>query len=336
MKWRGVLLSVAAAAACAAAATWLVTYQPTAQASGDTSIAQYPIEPVAFSDAQPVLLTLMPAPERDVASPATGTVTSMRCKPGTALATGDILLGIDQRPIIVIVTTAPVFRDLNGGERGADVKALQAALRSLSYAAPETGRFDWQTRDAVQEFMHDRGVTLTGDEWGTLQMSRVVWVPPGSTVAGCPLRVGDAITAGGAIASLVDGGGTITYAAPATQIEGARVLTVGDTRVEAAGSPLTDEAAVAAVFASPAGTAALKSTDKTLSAQWELATPVEAYPVPPSSLFGIADGAACVSSAGTVSAVTILASSLGTTYVTFSGAPPAAVDVFPPPGAACG
>lgn len=335
-NWRGIVVAALAAATLAAAATGLIVYEPETLTDSEADAARYPLEIVSFTDPQSVTLTLHPAEPLTLAAPRGGTVTRDRCTSIDELTTGTVIAEIDQRPVIAFRTKAPLFRDLTGNETGADVAAVQKELRALGYDAPSNERYDWLTKAAMNAFLRDHGLHSSNAEWGVLSLGTIVWVPAGDTaVEECSARVGDRLSDGDPLLHLASDPGTIEYTGEAASVDGERVLVIGDARIPAPGSPIDDAAAVREILATPEGAAAARREEKTLGAVLELAEPTDAYPVPPSALFGIDGAAACVSDGGAAHPVTIAASSLGLSYVTFDTAPPAAVDVFPDRATPC-
>ncbi|MFD6564669.1 peptidoglycan-binding protein [Micromonospora profundi] len=78
-------------------------------------------------------------------------VTDVRIKPGDEVKAGQVLLAVSARPLIVLPGKLPAYRDLKPGDRGADVRQLQAALRSLGFGpiGDSAGYFGAATRAAV-------------------------------------------------------------------------------------------------------------------------------------------------------------------------------------------
>jgi hypothetical protein len=72
-------------------------------------------------------------------------------KPGTIIAT------VSGRPLIVISTSVPLYRDLKDGDNGQDALALQNWLVSIGYRPSKTGVFDQSTQEAVAALYRDVG-----------------------------------------------------------------------------------------------------------------------------------------------------------------------------------
>jgi len=316
----------------------LVLYEPEGATATEADTAEYALESSAFTDARPVTLTLHPTDPTLVGAPAGGTITADPCPHLEELKTGAVIGEIDQRPIIAFRTKAPLFRDLRGGETGADVDAVQSALRGLGYEASTSGQYDWLTKAAVNAFLKDRGVVTNSGDWGALSLTTVVWIGHSgtATVADCVAGVGDRVEEGDPLLSLITDPGSVTVSDVDSAVEGDRVLLVGDVRIPIAGSSIAEPDAVRQILATNDGSAAALRDEKTFGAVSELSAPINAYPVPPSALFKIDGTHACIAHSEEGFPVTIAASSLGLSYVVFEGLAPSAADVFPDRTLSCG
>ncbi|MFC9845673.1 peptidoglycan-binding protein [Streptomyces sp. NPDC060223] len=80
---------------------------------------------------------------------------------------GDVLMRIDDRPVVLLAGKVPAWRDLRPGmSDGADVKELEAALLALGYGTKgdgyPDGHWDSRTTDAVEEFQGKTGAVVDG------------------------------------------------------------------------------------------------------------------------------------------------------------------------------
>ncbi len=91
-------------------------------------------------------------------SDSTPIVTSSR-PDGDQLTSGDVLLGVSYRPVIVLEGDTPLVRDLATGSEGPDVEILQAALARLGFldAVEVDGRFGSETRRALSGLYEQAG-----------------------------------------------------------------------------------------------------------------------------------------------------------------------------------
>lgn len=87
-----------------------------------------------------------------------GTVTALP-RAGDVVGSGEQLLAVDGRPMLVLPGETPLWRVLRLGDEGADVATLRQALIALGYAAGEPGgtTFDRSLDEAVGALYRDRG-----------------------------------------------------------------------------------------------------------------------------------------------------------------------------------
>ncbi|BCW34892.1 hypothetical protein StoSoilA2_09480 [Arthrobacter sp. StoSoilA2] len=82
-------------------------------------------------------------------------ITSMLVAVGDTLKPGTIVATVSGRPLIVISTSVPLYRDLKDGDNGQDVSALQKWLQSMGYLPSMTGVFDKYTQESVAALYRD-------------------------------------------------------------------------------------------------------------------------------------------------------------------------------------
>jgi hypothetical protein len=120
---------------------------------------------------------------------------------------------------------------------------------------------------------------------------------------------------------------------------GDRVLVVGTERVPLAADVKLDDPARAALLASPQAQKILNTDDDKIEpvipAVLELASATDAAAVPAASILVDSTGACVFAPTGDASRVTILASSVGKTYVAADATLPDSVLFDPPKGAKC-
>lgn len=318
------LLCLASAAVAAALIAFLL-YQPVPASLATPAAPEWiTLTEEQLTDSRLVDLDLTLGEESTLRAPVTGLITGSRCAAGAAIASGTTTFRVDQFPLVALHTATPLWRDLSFGVEGDDVAALQLELSRLGYLVTETERFDWQTWvawDALSE-------SLGGDtDYGSLALSQVLWLPEVETrVASCPLGLGQAATQGEPLVTLprpLLAGAVTSY--PTDLVPGARRLVVDAIDIE-----LDDVGRVSA-----AGLSALEGTDSfaafSLSpddapptAELVLADPVTVYPVPPAAVAMAGDAKACVTlDTHETAAVTVVASRLGRSYISFVKAPEA-------------
>jgi len=91
---------------------------------------------------------------------------------------GEVLMRIDDRPVVLLAGKVPAWRDLRPGmSDGADVKELEAALLALGYGTKADGypddHWDSRTTGAVEEFQEKTGAVVDG----VVSLGDVVFAP---------------------------------------------------------------------------------------------------------------------------------------------------------------
>ncbi|PST48549.1 hypothetical protein COO72_07445 [Bifidobacterium callitrichos] len=316
-----------------------------------------------FDDARSVQLTVTLGTSSTVVSPVSGTVTASRCAVNAVVASGGAPISVDAIPVLALHTVTPPYRTLTSGTKGPDARALNDALRSLGYAAPDSDWFTWNSITAYNKLADSVGARRITKEGGwAIDPSFFIWLPSASaTVAECRVSVGRQITQGAEL--LVTSAAPVKAALPAGAatgdlVAGDRVLTIGSTTVPipVGTAELTDPGVLSAITGSTeyrlaslgggsgqmgaggSGSGASDGEGGTVqvSYTWRLAQPIEAVTVPPSSLYRASGGKACVTVSGKPTPVTIIASQLGKTMVAPDGVDPfSSVDVSPTSDAAC-
>jgi hypothetical protein len=76
---------------------------------------------------------------------------------GSKVSNGEVIAEVSGRPIIVLLGSVPVFRQMEGGTKGVDIRQLQSALRTLGYPVLVSGEFDAVTKDAVKRLYRKHG-----------------------------------------------------------------------------------------------------------------------------------------------------------------------------------
>ncbi|MBA8952133.1 peptidoglycan-binding protein [Actinomadura namibiensis] len=146
--------------------------EPQAKAPVRTGTAT--VERQDIVDTESVDGTLTYSGEREVRTGASGTVTAAPDE-GDAIARGRTLLKVDGRPVTLMYGSTPMYRTLQEGVEGADVRQLEKNLAALGYGGDLTvdGEFTAVTADAVREWQDDRGLAETG----AVTPAQVVFLP---------------------------------------------------------------------------------------------------------------------------------------------------------------
>ncbi|MFI2215162.1 efflux RND transporter periplasmic adaptor subunit [Streptomyces sp. NPDC020141] len=122
--------------------------------------------------------TLGYAGSYDVVNKTSGTVTRVPAV-GQVIREGKPLYWVDGEPVILLKgARTPVYRALERGDEGEDVKQLNAALVELGYATdeqidPDSDYFSRQTRWALKKLQDDIGV----EETGKLGLGQALFLP---------------------------------------------------------------------------------------------------------------------------------------------------------------
>lgn len=294
-----------------------------------------PVTYMTFDDARQTSFTLVTGASDDVSLTRAGTVTSLACKVGGTVASGDVPLSIDSIPVVALHTSYPLWRDLLPGDEGLDVGAVQSELSRLGYRSGKSAVMDRATIKALIAFFTDRGYARPD---GSLLRTAFLWLPSSEVVVGsCPLKIADVVQAGD---TFVKSGGGLVALHPALPTEGialgARVVSLGQSSGPVgADGVVTDPAFLAVVAASPeyafAASQSEKGTAPQLALTSALATPLNTAGVPAGALYRVSETSGCISSGGVGRPVTIVSSMLGSTYVTIDdGSTPTTVDLQSP------
>ncbi|WNM24198.1 peptidoglycan-binding domain-containing protein [Demequina capsici] len=285
-----------------------------------------------FDDSRQLAFSVVQGESQEIALPRGGTVTSVTCQLGGTLASGDVPMSIDSTPVVALHTDYPLWRTLAAGDKGDDVKAIQAELARLGYSPGTTGTMDTATVKAVKKLLTDRGFVKPD---GSLSLESVMWLPATElTVSDCPLTIAQVVAQGD---TAVTTGGGIAALNPAAEFDdlapGARTVTFDDvTAAVNDDGTVTDPALLATLAGSPdyafamLQAAAGSAPQMTLTST--LATTLDVAVVPAGALYGVQGAAGCVATDGTGLPVTIVSSRLGATYVVIDdGSAPATVDL---------
>ncbi|GAA2840310.1 peptidoglycan-binding protein [Kribbella solani] len=119
--------------------------------------------------------TLAYAGSYEAIGQASGVVTGVPGA-GDLRRAGQVLYEVNGKPVILLKGSIPVFRDLKQGDKGADVKQLNAALVKLgysSYLSASSSYYGYLTKAAVKKMEDDFGL----EEDGKLSMGEVVYLP---------------------------------------------------------------------------------------------------------------------------------------------------------------
>lgn len=106
----------------------------------------------------------------------TSVVTRVAINQAQLVSSGDVVLEVSGRPVLLLTGELPFYRDLLPGDEGPDVVQAQRALAGLGYAVTEDGQYGESTAAAVQRLYLDRGYSapLVGDPLAVDEALRAV------------------------------------------------------------------------------------------------------------------------------------------------------------------
>ncbi len=177
-RWTIVTILVIGTAGAAVAAYLVVPFNQEAKAddtADKTPVSTATVKRGTISARTSVNGTLAYAGSYEAVGRASGVVTKVP-RAGDQRRAGQVLYEVNGEPVIFLKGSIPVFRDLKQGDKGADVKQLNAALVKLgysSYLSPTSRYYSYLTKAAVKRMQDHFGL----EEDGELSMSEVVYIP---------------------------------------------------------------------------------------------------------------------------------------------------------------
>lgn len=278
-----------------------------------------PVTAQQFDDARKVQVRLVVSETQALVARATGTVTASSCVEGGDVSSGTVGFRIDDRAVIYLHTTVPLFRDIVLSDQGADVWALQNELIRLGHLPAESadGTYGPQTSSAVQALRQSVGA---GKGEGVAMRSEFVWLP--SSVVprvSCAVTVGQQVGDGTTLVSTDRAvRGLQVTAMPENLTPGGRTLSVdGVTGPVSEAGAADDPQFLASLAEGETLAALLQEPEATTTATLALAEPLAAYAVPVGSIIEAGDRT-CVQSGEQIMRIEPLGSALGAAVVTFA------------------
>jgi peptidoglycan hydrolase-like protein with peptidoglycan-binding domain len=123
---------------------------------------------------------------------------------GDEVRCGGVLYRVDDKPVVLLCGTLPIYRDLHVGVKGRDVRQLNRNLHRLGYDGdahvridPRDGDFTSKTRQALRTLQRKRGVGATG----RLELDKAVFLPEAVRIAKVTGDVGGAARPGSPLLS---------------------------------------------------------------------------------------------------------------------------------------
>ena len=124
-----------------------------------------------------------------ISAAQTGTLTWIAPE-GSTVKRGEPLFKLDERPVVALYGSLPLYRTLRAGVKGTDVKQFEENLSKLGYTGftvDET--YTAGTAEAARSWQADLGLTGTG----AVEPGQLVVTPGAVRVAGHTARVGDLV-----------------------------------------------------------------------------------------------------------------------------------------------
>ncbi len=130
---------------------------------------------------------------RTVRSGLAGTLTGLP-ESGDVIASGQPIMEIDGRPVIVMAGARPMWRPFfDGMEDGSDVAQLEGELARRGFLEEEPDEtFDGATAQAVEDWRAEVGLP----EGDTIELGRIVFLPTEARVGALGAEVGQVLIAG--------------------------------------------------------------------------------------------------------------------------------------------
>lgn len=290
------------------------------------------IETQQVNDARSVTINAEEVSMAPVVAPRSGMVTSSNCKPGAELKSGQSLMNIDGRAVMMLATAEPLWRSLKVGDTGSDAESLNNALKSLGVGEVSGNAVTEATIAAFKQASANAGAPLDKNV-NVIAVSDAAWLPAdGVKVSGCPAPVGQMIGASQPIAQLPDMASSAqAQSLPTGAAAGERVIQAGDATIDIDAQGAVGDLTAFSRSSAFIQSAANQSGVRQVNVQWVLKNPVTVGVVPAAAIgtMGGADvstGAvqACIvvtneasedTGADTTVPVTIVGSMLGRTYV---------------------
>ena len=149
---------------------------------------------------------------------------------GSTVGRGEPLFRVDERPVVALYGSLPLYRTLRDGTKGRDVRQLERNLATLGYRGFTVhDTYTAATAAAVRSWQARLGLPETG----TVEPGQAVFTPGPVRIAGQTARVGDRIGS----ESGEGGGSVLSYTGTTRQVT--VELDVADQALAVKGRPVT-------------------------------------------------------------------------------------------------
>lgn len=317
-----------------------------------------------YDDERSVTVTVERSESGSVAAPVGGVVTELRqCAAGSNIESGSAFIAIDGQLQLALYLRTPPYRTMTSGMKGGDIAALNAELRRLGYAAPDSDVMTWDTVKAFNALATTAGTQGTTQErqW-SIDTSLFAWLPQQQvTVKECQARYGGQVEQGADVLTTTSQPVRATFRRnDSSMVQGDRVMEVNGATftITDQTADSTDASLLSVIGASNEYRAAQQPTASgqasdtggaqsdtgqdtapntiNVTYRWKLAKALNVVSVPPAAMYDVSADSACVVSRGKPVAVHVVASQLGKSMVSVqSGASLTSVDVPASTGKAC-
>ncbi len=237
---RGIVTGVCLAAVVAAGAgTWAVVgpQKAPSSAAADTPSTQHTTATVTkgdLTDSKVFAGTLGYGASTGVPGAAPGTLTWLP-KPGDVIGRDGFLYAVDERAVRSMYGTVPLWRSLERGRKGTDVRQLNENLAALGYDVAQDDTFGPRTERAVKHWQKDRGQKVTG----VLTSADIAFVDGDVRVQSVAGKLGQ--PAGGDVLSVTSTKRIVTATVSQRDAERLAVGTKVQVRINGAGDPMPGE-----------------------------------------------------------------------------------------------
>lgn len=179
---------------------FLLTREPEPAAfESATRVGTLAVRSEPYDDERSVTVTVERSESGSVAAPVGGVVTELRqCAAGNNIESGSAFIAIDGQLQLALYLRTPPYRMMTSGMKGGDIAALNAELRRLGYAAPDSDVMTWNTVKAFNALATTAGTQGTTQErqW-SIDTSLFAWLPQQQvTVKECQARYGGQVEQG--------------------------------------------------------------------------------------------------------------------------------------------
>lgn len=202
-----------------AAVVGIVLWAPWSAPAADTASASQPVGRTVqvttgtVSKTSTEKGTLRYPVVKSITSKSSGTLTAIP-NVGATIGRGDTLYEVDTVPTVLLVGTAPVWRDLSVGAKGKDVLQLEENLSALGYFSrvPDE-EFLEPTAEAVRKWQKALKVPETGE----VAQTAIAVAPDAVRVGSTPLAVEAPVGAGTTVLTLTASAPSVKVSLPLTE-----------------------------------------------------------------------------------------------------------------------